>query len=502
MGRPTKQQQLERQLALATAPIQKALSPLDTPDKFKLGSMGSSGVNIFNGVSVEETSRDLNWPTSARTFKEMSMHTSVNACLTLYDNLISKVVWRVVAPERATEEEQKQAEFISQCLHDMDTSFRQVIRDSLTSNVYGFAVQEKVYRRRYKSNGSMYDDGKIALKKIALRNQETIEKFVMDDSNSEVLGVKQNLNLVNGSNYISNKAGTVVIPRSKFMHVTTGRNRGNPFGISPLRDAYLAWRYLTVIQEIEAAGISKDLTGIPLLEIPPQYMSADATPEQKAIYEEFKNMIRNVQVGAQAGIILPSSADPETRTKMFDFRLVSNEGGKKNFDIDKVKSYYQSQIYVALCADVLQLGNTGVGSFSLGVLKNTLTGAAIESMLDNIVETFNREVIRQLYDLNGFDVSRACRLDYEGLHSSDLDTLSKFIQRTASVGLLEKDRDMLNSIRKAMGLDAKPEDEPVDESVLTGNSSKAGEQLGNPLDGSRTTAGDGTDASVSNLENS
>jgi len=86
----------------------------------------------------------------------MSYHTSINACLTLYENLISKVDWRVVPPINATPEELERTKFINECLNDMDQPFKHFIKDALSSNIYGFAVIEKVYRRRYPSNGSMY----------------------------------------------------------------------------------------------------------------------------------------------------------------------------------------------------------------------------------------------------------------------------------------------------------------------------------------------------------
>ena len=261
--------------------VTKAVAPGDEPERFRIGELGYSGLDLFNGVSYDEIKRELNWPNSAKIYKEMSYHTCVNAALSLYENLISKVSWRITAPKDATEEEKKQAEFVNQCIFDMDVPFRNVIKDALSSNIYGFAVLEKVYRRRYKSNGSMYDDGKIGLKKIALRNQETIEKFIYDEGNNELIGVKQNLSKVTGQIYGGKPSKTeIILPRTKFVHITTGRNRNDPFGKSPLRDVYLAWRYLIVIQEIEAAGVARDLQGMPILSIPAQYMSEDASPEQ------------------------------------------------------------------------------------------------------------------------------------------------------------------------------------------------------------------------------
>ena len=334
-----------------------------------------------------------------------------------------------------------------------------------------------------------------------MRNQETIEKFIFDDSGNEVIGVKQNLSGFNNGSY-SNKPLTIVLPRSKFMHITTGRNRNDPYGKSPLRDVYLAWRYLEVMSEMEATGVSRDLQGIPLMRAPAQIMQADASPEQKAQYAALQNIIRNLQTNSQSGVILPSAVDETTRANLYDLTLLSTEGGRKNYDVGKIKEYYQAQIYTGLFADVLQLGVNGVGSFSLGILKNSLTGAAVESMLDNIVEAFNRDVIRQLYELNGWDVSRACTLDYENLHQTDLDTLSKYFMRTASTGLIEKDRAILNYVRTAMGVDPMPEDMPPREDLLMDNKSRSG-------DGSAAGGANGTskgsaeeDNSVSNLENS
>lgn len=469
-----------------------------------LTEIGYQGLSMFNGITQSELNRELNFPNSVRTYKQMSQHPSINAPLSLYDNLISKVSWRIVPPKKATAKEKKQCEFINECLHDMDMPFRQVIRDALTSNTYGFAVLEKVFRYREYSKGSKYNDGKIGLKKLGLRSQESIRRFEFDENNSDVTAVVQIVNTsANNTGSMTAKVSStkdVKIDRDKLMLVSVGRNAGDPYGKSPLRDIYLAWRYLTVIEEIEAAGVQKDLAGVPILSIPAQYMSSDASPEQKALYEEFKNIVRNIQQNSQSGIILPSAVDPETRTPLFSLKLLSAEGTGKNFDTEKIKQYYQNQIFVGLSADVLIMGTNGVGSFALGQVKSSLTGAAVESMLDNIVDAFNRDVIRHLYELNGWDIARCGSLDYESLADVDLETLSKAAQRYSSTGLFELDRDILNAIRKSIGVDPKPSDEPVDKENLTGNTSRSGDGMATAGEGTSTSV-TGADTSSNNLEN-
>ena len=481
------------------ADISKAVSYMDTPEKFKLSAIGSSGLNIFSGVTYDELQQDLQWPNSVLTYKKMTYSVPVNACLSLFENLISKVKWRVKAPRNATPEQLEQTKFIEECLHDMDVPFRSVIKDTLSSNVYGFAVLEKVFRKRNRESGSIYSDNKIALKKIALRNQETIEGFLIDEKTGDIKGVKQNLNLVSNL-YRQTRKGSVVIPRSKFLHITVGRNRQDPFGKSPLRDVYMAWRYLEALSEMEATGVQKDLQGLPVFKVPGQYMSEDASPEQKLILENLKNILRNLQANSQSGVMIPSAVDEITRQPLFDLKLLSTEGGKKNYDISKIKEFYQNQIYTGLFADVLVLGSNGVGSFALGQIKNSLTGSAVESMLDNIVESFNRDVIRQLYELNGWDITNTCSLDYENLHSADLETISKFWQRTASVGLVEKDREVLNAVRTAIGIDPYPADVEPNLDLITPITSRSGDGMTSPGEGTSTNVS-GKDTSSNNLDN-
>lgn len=239
---------------------------MEQPDRFKLGESGYLGLNVWNGVSNDELKKELNFPGSLKTFKQMSYHSTINAALTLYESLISKATWVVKPPIDATQEEKDQAQFIRECMDDMEHSWKEFVKDALSMNVFGFSVHEKVYRRRLKSAGSKFDDGKIGWKKLPIRTQETISKFLFSDNGNEIRGVKQDVRLVADpySRFANRPTSEVILPMSKVLLFRTGRHRGDPYGKSPLRDAYLAWRYLAVIEEIESNGIAKDLAGLPV----------------------------------------------------------------------------------------------------------------------------------------------------------------------------------------------------------------------------------------------
>lgn len=45
---------------------------------------------------------------------------------------------------------------------------------------------------------------------------------------------------------------------------------------------------------------------IPVLTLPAHYLSPDAAPEEKAVYEYYKELLKRIAVGEQVGLILPN----------------------------------------------------------------------------------------------------------------------------------------------------------------------------------------------------
>ena len=474
--------------------ISKSANPLDKLERFRFSEMSSLGMRVFQGVPQEELKRELNWPASINTYREMSYHSAVNAPLTLFENIISKATFIYKPPENATEEEKEQSRLINQMMHDMEQPWSEFIRDVLSSNIFGFSVHEKVFRKRYKANGSLYDDGVIGWKKLPIRVQESISKFIFSDDGNEVIGVQQNLSAINDIyNRFSKRSNLINMPRSKFLLFRTGKHRGDPFGKSPLRDAYLAWRFLSALEEMEATGVAKDLNGLPVLYLPAQYLAADAPPEVQAIRLYYENVMRNLQMNEQSAVILPQVIDPESKQPMFKLDLLSVDG-KKNFDISKIKEYYKTLIFVSLFADILIQGTTTTGSFALGTIKNSLSGAYAERLIANIAEVLQNDLIKMTYQLNGWDESRMGTFDYDGLEPADLETFSKAVQRMGATGYLPKNLDVINAVLTNLGIDPLPEDADLNE-LLPDSTTRSG-------DGMAKGSGNGTSDSVAGGDNS
>lgn len=231
-------------------------------------------------------------------------------------------------------------------------------------------------------------------------------------------------------------------------------------------------------------------------------MSEDASTEQKAIFEQFKNIIRNIQQNSQSGIILPSAVDPDTRAELFSLDLLSTGGGQKSFDTDKIKDYYRTLIFIGLSADILLMGNTSTGSFALGNIKNSLTSSTVEQYLNRIVQVINDDLVRQIYELNGWNPARRCVVDVEDFQDVDLEVFSTAIQRMGATGYLPKNLPVVNAILASLGIDPLDEDANLDE-LLPDNQSKVSEGMATPSGGLNGTGKSLSkkDNSVSNLAN-
>jgi hypothetical protein len=480
--------------------VQKS-NVFDKPAPWRMGEIGFNGFKTVRGIPYNESEPDLQFPKSIKTFNKMSKNSIVNASENLFDAILTKAEITVNPVEDASEEEKKQAEIIKQSMQDMEHSWIEFVQNAFTCWRFGFSVCEMVFRRRYNSNGSKYNDGVITWKKLPVRAQESIDRFTYNADTQELEGVKQDRSILNDyyGSVATNTTPTVVIPYSKILHFRTGRHRGDPYGKSPLRDAYIAWWYLTKLEELELTGVSKDLVGLPVLYIPPAYMSPEASPTEQAIYEYYKNVMRNLQNNEQGAMIFPQLFDMDTKQPLFKIDLLSVQG-QKAYDIDKIKQYYKNSMVLSLSTDILTMGQSQVGSFALGSIKNSIAGATAFSLARSILDEVNRKLIRTTYELNGWDVSRMCSMDIDNISDVDLESLSKYWSRMSAGGLVEVDREILNIIRTSGGADAKPLDAPVDYETLSGQKSKIGEGY--------KTLGEGTakdispeDASSQNLEN-
>lgn len=467
-----------------------------TIPRMKMSEIGTSGLKVSSGIIYEEARRELRWPDCIKTYKEMRKDTTISAAIKAYELMISRVKWDVEACDDATDQQKLRAEYIESVMHDMEGSWFQFIKEVVSYLTFGYAVIEKVPKRRRYSNGSKYNDGFVGLKKLAPRSQDSITKWVFSEDGRDLIGLEQTVLNQNGYVRYINAGSPIYIDRDRFMLFRADTTKDNPEGVSPLSNCYIAYRFRKELEEIEAVGYSKNINGVPIVWLHPKYMADDASDADRAVYLYYQKMVRNLQMNEQTGIVMPLMYD-EGRNKMFDFELLSVDNTTAQH-IASAVTRWDNKILTALFADVLKLGQDATGSYALSDSKTNMLAMGIEARLKEIQDVLNNDLIPWLYKMNGWRDTEMPKFVYGDLDEIDLEAFSKAIQRIKAVGLIAPTAENVNYIAEILGLPGEVEDDMDQEelNILLGKpTSRSG-------DGLEKGSGNGTSDEVSADDNS
>ena len=367
--------------------------------------LGVAGDNTYNGqIRADEFLPELRGKKAIRKYREMRDNDSTIGAVMYATEQVLRDVDLKVMPANDSAEAKKEAEFVESVLDDMDHTLDDHIAESLSNLSYGFAWFEVIYKRR---NGptersdkkrSKYTDGRMGVRKIAIRAPWTISRFDVDNQTGDVKGIYQDGSGYNNSNYI---------PTRKSLYYRTTTINGDPAGRSILRNAYTSYEYVNNLQSIEAIAVERELAGIPVARIPAEYLSGDATATQSGFVNNLQSILRDVKFNEQGYIILPSDTYPDkdgapTNQKLVDVELMSSSGSR-NIDIDPIVRRYQHDIARSVLSEFLMLGGGNTGSYALSKSKTDLFLRALESYIQAIVDVLNKQLVERLWELNGLN---------------------------------------------------------------------------------------------------
>ena len=418
-----------------------------------LSEFGSTGLKHSGGTVFEEFLTNLRGTKGARVYREMSDNDpTIGSIIYAIEKVILRLDWRVEAfsdksaDGETSPKDQESAEFVNECLNDMSDSWDATLTQILSMLIYGYAFHEIVYKVRGGDSKdpqrrSKFSDNKIGWRKFAIRGQETLWQWMFDEE-----GGIQGLIQSDPSASINIKA----IPIEKALLFRVKNDKNNPEGRSLLRNAYRSWYFKHRIEEIEAVGIERDLAGLPIAYIPPDYLSSTASADQVSFRNSIEQIVQNVKRNEQEGIVMPLMYD-ESGHKMFDLSLLST-GGSRQFDTDKIINRYDQRIAMSVLSDFILLGHDRVGSYSLGTAKMDLWSMAVDAIANSIAEVINQYAIPRLLKLNGMDTARAPYLTYGEVSHIDLTEIADYVSKLANSGLLMSDPNLEDYLRELGGL--------------------------------------------------
>lgn len=387
--------------------------------------------------------------------------------------LIKQVKW-TVKPASDSAEDVALAEFVESCLHDMEYSWNETLDEILSMIGMGFSVHEEIYKVRVgpqEQSGkyhSQYTDGKIGWRKLPLRAQETILEWKFDDR-GELLGCIQRTE--------KNMSDSVFIPSDRMLLFRTTCYKNNPEGKSIYRSSWVPYYYKKRIQNIEAIGIERELQGVPHAEIPAKFMRTDASAAERSMYNDYKNLVKNVRTDEQVGIVTPSDRDPKTGEKMFEFKLLSTQG-RRAIDTELVLSRYNKEILIPVMADFLLLGHESVGSYALSSDKTHLFATAVAGFMSQVRNVFNKKAIPRLLAINNMYPKGLPTLEHGDLETENIKEFAGALKDLKAAGFQITDEDIQRQALERLGFEdveegqmevVKEEPKPVAGGSASGN---------------------------------
>lgn len=460
-------------------PVAKADDLLtDVPSSFSpFDHLGSPGVAIYSGYVVsDEKDTRLVGQERYTTYGNMLANAAIVATgVRFFINLVAKATWRAEPADDSSEAEEK-AELVEDMMGDMATPWHRVIRRAAMFRFYGFSLQEWIAKRR--------EDGVIGYQDVEPRAQKTIERWDTDDESGAVLGVFQRNPKTSTEQYI---------PRAKCVYIVDDSLEDSPEGLGLFRHlAKLADR-LARYELLEGWGFETDLRGIPVgrgpfTEVEKMVKAGTLSREQAtAMKQPLLDFIQSHNKNPETGMLLDSMTYQTSDEK-------SAPSGVRQWDLELLQGTPTSAAEVAAAiqrinremaramgVEHLLLGEDSQGSFALSKDKTQNFGLLVDSTLKELKETFQRDWLDPIWELNGWDPATMPELKIEQVQYRDVDDLTAALERLAKAGApLDPEDPAINEIRALLGLsDAVPMELSDPDLTLAGG---AGEEPPTPRD--------------------
>ena len=399
--------------------------------------IGSTGLKRFGGSVQEEFEPTLQGKRGVEVFEEMRRNDpDAGALIFALTHMALQAEWSV---EAASEEQADvdAKEFLETVMEDMSHTWRDFIIDAMTSNIYGWAYFEIVFKQRLGPTGdpgSRNDDGRVGIRKIAIRGQESLDEWQFGKDGG-LEGMWQSA---------APEFKRVFLPIEKCLLVRTSREKNNPEGYSLLRNAYRPYYLKKNLEEIEVIGAERDMTGVLVITLP-----ANATDED---FDTAREIGERYKVDDQAYILLQNHG-PEAHEN-WHVDTVKSPGAKV---VNVGEAITRNSVLMArsILAQFLTLGQGQVGSYALSSTHMDLFHLAVKGRLDTFQDELNAFLVPKVFQLNEFPGrSQLPKIVHSDLGDIDLATLAQFLTAANGAGLLDVTPEVIEHIHKRAGLPA------------------------------------------------
>ncbi len=348
-----------------------------------------------------------------------------------------------IVPSGPTAAHVREAKFIEGALFDdMSISWADLLSDILTFPIWGWSGFEIVYKMRLGRNPdptkrSRYNDGRIGWRKLAIRRQEQIERWELDEDGGFEAA------------WFTSMRGSVRIPMEKFLLFRTESNGQNPEGRSLLRNSFTSYTRKKRLEDIESVGAERDLAGLPDMQVPWHLWQSD-DPDDQRVLAEMKLLVQQIRRDEREGIVRPAETDEDGKSTGWKFGLVTS-GGSRQLNLREAIKDYGRLMMTSVLFQFLHHGSEK-GSHALTKSHQTLAGYALGAFLGSIVDVFNRFAIPRLETLNRVPQDLWPIMEHGEIEEPDLAEFATYITSLVNSGVVMPTPDLEDKAREYGGL--------------------------------------------------
>jgi len=392
--------------------------------------IGAIGLHLFAGVLSDELNANLRGTKGIKVYNEMRRdEPAATSFLAATSNLLHTDLY--VEPGGKTRTDTKAAKFVETTLTDMSGSVGAYVRQMYSCIWAGWDIHEIVWKRR--SRGK-YQDGLVAPSKLALRRQETFDRWGTD-KNGEIISFVQRP---------APRYDTREIPLTKCVHVVADDADGSPEGISALRGMYRQWYFVKNIELLLGISLERFGTGMPVFSRTPE-IQASLTEEQ---LDELEEIAMRVRQNEYAYVIEPLG---------IKFRFEPSPGLNAATYLDSIMRM-RTWMLATVLADFIALGAGGKGgAYALGKDKSELFLLALNGYQQRVLDALNQQLMPWLFKYNDFGkLTELPRFALPPVKRYDLSALGSFLNIVKNLGAFHpqpEDETMFRKIADVADVD-------------------------------------------------
>lgn len=411
----------------------------------KVVEIGSTGTEIYAGYISEEPLRELRGTEAMKIYDQMRRSDPrIKMVSSAVKNPIKSADWAI---ETLVDSDQAEAQkaLIEKILFKggLGKSWKKNLHEVLSMVDFGYSLQEITHKPviNDKEFGCF-----VGLKSLKLIGQKTVERFNVNKDGT-LCSVYQQASGDVGKN--------VNVPAEFLLHFSIEKEGDNYEGVSMLRPCYGPWLRKNNALKQESVGNQNASTPLPVMTVP------DGEQNSKQ-YKNAITFLENYSRNRVSYLLKPVG---------FDLEMINNP-----FDSSKIRSTIDSEneeIVFAFLANFLNLGQGGAGSYALS---NDLSDFFLSSLVfiaDEIVETYNTQLIPQLINLNFANQECLVKLTVSGIDDKAGKEFADVISLLVNAKALTVDSTLEEHIRNKFSLPAKEDNvlpiDPNAEVVTTEN---------------------------------